>query len=86
MSSLTVPPEDDTYRSVGYALKRAQQALRAHLDAELRTIGLTTPQYSALAGLERSESLSNAELARQAFVTPQTMQAIVVGLERDGLV
>ena len=86
MSSLTVPPEDDTYRSVGYALKRAQQALRAHLDAELRTIGLTTPQYSVLAGLERSESLSNAELARQAFVTPQTMQAIVVGLERDGLV
>jgi DNA-binding MarR family transcriptional regulator len=86
MSSLIDPPVDDTYRSLGYALKRAQQALRGHLDTGLRNIGLTTPQYSVLAGLERSEGLSNAELARRAFVTPQTMQAIIVTLERDGLV
>lgn len=86
MSSLIEPPIDDTYRSLGYALKRAQQALRGHLDEELRTIGLTTPQYSVLAGLELSDGMSNAELARRAFVTPQTMQAIIVTLERDGLV
>lgn len=86
MSSLVNPPIDDTYRSLGYALKRAQQALRGHLDAELRNIGLTTPQYSVLAGLEVSAGLSNAELARRAFVTPQTMQAIIVTLERDGLI
>jgi len=86
MSSLIDPPIDDTYRSLGYALKRAQQALRGHLDTELRNIGLTTPQYSVLAGLEFSEGLSNAELARRAFVTPQTMQAIIVTLERDGLI
>jgi len=30
MSSLIDPPVDDTYRSLGYALKRAQQALRGH--------------------------------------------------------
>jgi DNA-binding MarR family transcriptional regulator len=86
MSSLVDPPIKDTYRSLGYALKRAQQALRGHLDAELRTIGLTTPQYSVLAGLELSDGLSNAELARRAFVTPQTMQAIIVTLERSGLI
>jgi DNA-binding MarR family transcriptional regulator len=86
MSSLVDPPIEDTYRSLGYALKRAQQALRGHLDARLRTIGLTTPQYSVLAGLEVSAGMSNAELARQAFVTPQTMQAIIVTLERDGLI
>jgi DNA-binding MarR family transcriptional regulator len=86
MSSLKSPPAEDTYRSVGYALKRAQQALRGHLDAQLRNIGLTTPQYSVLAGLEVSEGMSNADLARRAFVTPQTMQAIIVGLEREGLI
>lgn len=86
MSSLIIPPIDDTYRSLGYALKRAQQALRGHLDAELRNIGLTTPQYSVLAGLELSAGLSNAELARRAFVTPQTMQAIITTLERAGFI
>lgn len=86
MSSLIVPPIDDTYRSLGYALKRAQQAMRSHLDGKLRAVGLTTPQYSVLAGLEISGGLSNAELARRAFVTPQTMQAIIVTLERAGLI
>lgn len=86
MSSLIDPPIDDTYRSLGYALKRAQQALRARLDSRLRNIGLTMPQYSVLAGLEFNAGLSSAELARRAFVTPQTMQSIIVTLERDGLV
>ncbi|MBB3441107.1 MarR family transcriptional regulator [Sinorhizobium sp. B11] len=86
MSSLIDPPVDDTYRSLGYALKRAQQALRGHLDNELRNIGLTTPQYSVLAGLEFNAGLSSAELARRAFVTAQTMQSIIATLERDGLV
>ena len=86
MSSLKFPAEEDTYRSIGYALKRAQQALRGHLDAHLRDIGLTMPQYSVLAGLESSDGMSNADLARRAFVTPQTMQGIIVGLEREGLI
>ncbi|WP_430257682.1 MarR family winged helix-turn-helix transcriptional regulator [Neorhizobium sp. IRS_2294] len=86
MSTLMDPPVDDTYRSLGYALKRAQQALRGHLDNKLRDIGLTTPQYSVLAGLEFSAGLSSADLARRAFVTPQTMQSIIATLERDGLI
>lgn len=86
MSSPLAATGDDAYRTLGYALKRAQQALRGYLDAELRDVGLTTPQYSVLAGLEFNAGLSNAELARRAFVTAQTMQAIIVTLERAGLV
>lgn len=86
MSSLVSSPIDDTYRSLGYALKRAQQALRGHLDTALRDVGLTTPQYSVLAGLEVSAGMSNADLARRAFVKPQTMQAIIVTLERASLI
>ncbi len=70
---------------VGYELKRAQHALRVEMDGALRGVGLTTPQYAALAVLEGESGLSGAELARRCFVTPQTMNGIVVNLESAGL-
>jgi len=77
---------DNPYDTIGFALKLAQQALRTHLDNGLREIGLTTPQYAALTFLREEPGASNAELARRGFVTPQTMQAILVGLERAGFI
>ena len=71
---------------VGYQLKRAQQALRNAMDEGLRAQGMTTPQYAALTALEAAEPLSGADLARRCFVTAQTMNAILVGLERARLV
>src|SRR6266404_2928264 len=71
---------------VGYHLKRAQQALRMAMDEGLRAQELTTPQYAALTHLEADEPLSGSELARRCFVTAQTMNAILVGLERARLV
>jgi DNA-binding MarR family transcriptional regulator len=76
----------DPFATIGFALKMAQQALRTHLDAALQQIGLTTPQYAVLTFLEVEPGASNAALARRAFVTPQTMQAILVALERAGLI
>jgi DNA-binding MarR family transcriptional regulator len=76
----------DPYATIGFALKQAQQALRTRLDSGLREIGLTTPQYAVLAFLEVEAGASNAALARRAFVTPQTMQAILMALERAGLI
>jgi DNA-binding MarR family transcriptional regulator len=76
----------DPYATIGFALKQAQQALRTRLDSGLREIGLTTPQYAVLAFLEVETGASNAALARRAFVTAQTMQAILVALERAGLI
>jgi len=35
-------------RSVGYVLKQASSALRAAMDAVLRPLELTVPQYSCL--------------------------------------
>ncbi len=72
--------------TLGYALKRAQLAMRQHMDHQLKDIGLTAPQYAVLASLEHDPGASNAELARQAFVTPQTMQAILVKLEAANLI
>ena len=72
--------------SVGYQLKRVQQALRNEIDNVLRGIGLTTAQYAALSALEANPGLSGAEIARQSYVTPQTMNDIVSNLEQAGLI
>ena len=72
-------------KRLGYALKRAQHALRVSMDEVLRPLALTTPQYAVLCAVEAEAGLSNARLARAAFVTAQTMQGVLANLERDGL-
>ena len=73
-------------RRAGYLVKRVQVALRVAMDRALESEGLTTPQYAVLSALQKAPGLSNAELARRAFVTPQTMIRIVSSLEERGLV
>lgn len=83
MSSAAMP--DSVAKRLGYALKRAQHALRVRMDQALRPLELTTPQYAVLSAVEAEAGLSNARLARAAFVTAQTMQGVLANLERDGL-
>ncbi|HZT54359.1 MAG TPA: MarR family transcriptional regulator, partial [Gaiellaceae bacterium] len=52
----------------------------------LRQHGLTTPQYTALSVLRARSGLSNAQLARRALITPQSMSEVVAALEAKGLV
>jgi DNA-binding MarR family transcriptional regulator len=75
----------DLERSVGYALKQAAAALRAAMDAGLRPLGLSVPQYACLELLGQRPGLSAAELARGAFVTRQSMHAVLLGLQERGL-
>ncbi len=70
---------------IGYLIKQAQHALRLKIDKALAQLDLTMPQYVALSRLQAEAGISNAELARRSFVTPQTMHRIVQGLERQGL-
>ncbi|MGF1338662.1 MarR family winged helix-turn-helix transcriptional regulator [Streptomyces flavovirens] len=76
----------DVTEHVGYRLKRAHAALRGALDQVLREHGLTVPQYSCLELLALRPGLSNAELARGAFVTRQSMNVVLRGLQDDGLI
>lgn len=71
---------------MGYELKRAQAALRAAMDEALRRHGLTVPQYACLELLGLRPGLSNAELARGVFVTRQSMNVVLRGLQDSGLV
>ncbi|GHH58633.1 MarR family winged helix-turn-helix transcriptional regulator [Lentzea cavernae] len=79
----TVGPLDT---AVGYVLKEAASALRGAMDAALRPLGLTVPQYSCLELLGQRPGLSNADLARGTFVTRQSMNVVLQGLEARGLV
>jgi len=83
MSSEIVP--GPVAKRLGYALKRAQHALRVRMDEVLRPLDLTTAQYAVMCVIEQEAGISNAGLARAAFVTPQTMTGILANLHRDGL-
>ncbi|WP_328334689.1 MarR family transcriptional regulator [Kribbella sp. NBC_00382] len=72
--------------AVGYVLKRAATALRTAMDAALRPLDLTVPQYSCLEVLSQQPGLSNAELARAVFVTRQSMNLVLRGLQDRGLI
>jgi DNA-binding MarR family transcriptional regulator len=74
------------HEQIGYQLKRAQHALRLVMDSVLREFDLTTAQYAALSVIEETPGVSGAALARRCFVTPQTMNAIVVQLEDRGYI
>jgi DNA-binding MarR family transcriptional regulator len=71
---------------VAYAAKRFQQVVRSAGDRALRPLGLTMPQYAVLAVLAELPGLSNSELSRRCFVTRQTMNGLLVGLQDAGLI
>ena len=80
-----MPANHPQAHRLGYLLKRAQHALRMSMDELLEPIGLTVPQYNVLSAVQLQSGISNAALARGAFVTAQSMQGIVANLERIGL-
>ena len=71
--------------SPGYVLKQAATALRTAMDAVLRPLQLTVPQYSCLELLGQQPGLSGSDLARGTFVTRQSMNLLLQGLQQRGL-
>lgn len=72
-------------QAVGYVLKQAATALRSAMDTVLRPLELTVPQYSCLEVLDQRPGLSSSELARATFVTRQSMNLVLQGLQQRGL-
>ena len=77
---------NDLGQVLGYVLKQAATALRTAMDGVLRPLELTVPQYACMELLDGRPGLSNAELARGAFVTRQSMNGVLRGLQERGLV
>ena len=69
-----------------YLLNQASLAVRSHLEAALRDLQMTGIQYTILATIKEHEGISSAELSRRFFVTAQTTNEIINGLEQRGLI
>ncbi|MPY30958.1 MarR family transcriptional regulator [Streptomyces adustus] len=67
-------------------LKRTELAVRARLEELVKPAGITALQYTALTVLERHDGISAAQLARDSFVTAQSMADMVRTLESRGLI
>ena len=79
------PPGPRDATGTLYLVKRLEQAIRQQLDESLRNLDLTAQQYTALTVLRARPGLSSSELARASFVTAQSMNEMVLALERKGL-
>ena len=77
--------QDDPRSLLGYQLKHVQAVLRARMDEALRPLGLSAPQYLCLELLSRAPGASTSDLAREAFVTRQTMSTLLRTLVDRGL-
>lgn len=71
---------------LSYAVAFLERSLRRVLGEALRPFDLTLAHYTVLSLLGMRDGLSNAQLARRAYVTPQAMSEIVRHLESRELV
>lgn len=71
---------------LAYAVAFLERSLRRALAEALSPFELTLAQYTVLSLLGMHDTLSNAQLARRAYVTPQAMSEIVRYLEARRLV
>jgi DNA-binding MarR family transcriptional regulator len=71
---------------LSYVIGRLERALRRRLTAAVEPMGLTLPAYTALSVLRVQDGLSNAQLARRSFVTPQSMSEVLALLVERGYV
>jgi DNA-binding MarR family transcriptional regulator len=84
--SPSVTPQSAEPR-ISYVIARLERAVRAGINERVQPYGLTTLQYTTLSLLgARGQPLSNAQLARRAYMTPQSMLAVIDALEEKGLI
>jgi DNA-binding MarR family transcriptional regulator len=71
---------------LSYVVARLDRAIRRRITEMVAPHGLTATQYTALSVLRMGKGLSNAQLARRSYVTPQSMIEMLGTLEAKGLI
>jgi DNA-binding MarR family transcriptional regulator len=80
-------PAASTDPGISYAVARLHQRVFAGITERVAPYGLTTLQFTTLSVLSRHGApLSTSQLARRAFMTPQSMSEVIHALERKGLI
>jgi DNA-binding MarR family transcriptional regulator len=71
---------------ISYVVARLERAIRRSINDRVSVHGLTVLQYTTLSVLGRRGELSNAQLARRAYMSPQAMSEVIEALESKGLI
>jgi DNA-binding MarR family transcriptional regulator len=71
-------------RRAAQRMKRIMIHFRSLMDEKLRPQGVTTAQLQVMKAISQEPGMSGAQLARSCYVTPQSVQALLKGLEEDG--
>jgi DNA-binding MarR family transcriptional regulator len=78
--------ESDLPVRTTYMIARLSRLVQRELEQRLVDFELSVPEFTTLSVLARRPGLSNAQLARRAYITPQSMQDVLHSLEVRGLV
>ena len=71
---------------ISYVVARLERAVRRAINDRVSVYDLTVLQYTTLSILGRRGELSNAQLARRAYMSPQAMSEVIEALEKKGLI
>src|SRR3954447_26663051 len=90
MARVSVAPPAPNARAqrpvrLSYVIARLDRAVRRGIEDVLEPFDLSVPEFTVLSVLTRRTGVSNAQLARRAYITPQSMNEVVLRLERRGL-
>lgn len=80
------PPDGPAGPRLSYAVAFLERSVRRSLSRTLEPFGVTVAQYTVLWLLGNRGGLSNAQLARRAYITPQAMSEVIRHLERKNLI
>ncbi len=84
--SATETADDGREPTLLYLVGRMDRVVRRAMGTVLEAQGLSVNQYATLSVLDGRSGLSNAQLARRALVSPQSMNEVLLALEQRGLV
>ena len=71
-------------RLAAQLMKRILVHFRGQIDEALRPQGVTTAQLQVLYAIRNEPGASGAQLARSCYMTPQSAQSLLKGLEEGG--
>jgi DNA-binding MarR family transcriptional regulator len=71
-------------RRAAQMMKRMMIHFRGQMDEQLRPQGVTTAQLHVLKTIRSEPGASGAQLARSCYMTPQSAQTLLKGLEDGG--
>ena len=72
--------------SLSFMVRQAWLSIRSAIEVDLRSHGLSVPQYATLFALEKEAGCSVADIGRAVSSSRQAANELIGGLEREGLI